>query len=261
MINWLKGIAILSAVLLFSLVGKSGAEASGLKYEEYAPVLVYNDIVKEPKSDRDVSLEAFKSQLDWLSSNGYKTLTMDEYIEAVTKGKFNDKDVLLTFDGTYESLNKYVAPELEARNMRGTAFIAANRIDGKDSAGKSYLTSSQAMELAAKKHVLSLGSNTYSYTDLTKLDKLKMAKELKYSKKAAEELAMDYCYAVAYPQGKYNGDVIEAAIATHFILGFCIKPTGDYGQDTRFSIPRIPVDKKLCSQDNRLFKEYIQKIQ
>lgn len=247
MVNWLKGLAILAGVILFSMVGISRADASGLSYEKYAPVLVYNDIAEAPTSDAVVALEAFKSHLDWLSANGYKTLTLAEYIAGINKG-FGEKDILLTFDGTYESLYQYVAPELAARNMKGTFFLAANRIDDKSPNGKNYLTSQQVVELARDKEHFSMGSNTYSHTDLTKLDQLKMAKELKFSKKAVEELAMDYCHALAYPMGKYNESAIEVAEATHYVIAFGTFPKGDFGQDTRYSIPRIEVGSRMTAE-------------
>ena len=91
-------------------------------------------------------------------------------------------------------------------------------------------------------------SNTYSHTDLTKLDKLKIAKELKYSKKAVEELAMDYCHALAYPMGKYNEAAIEVAEATHYVIAFGTFTKGDFGQDTRYSIPRIEVGSRMSAE-------------
>ena len=248
MIKCLKGIAILFGVILFTLAGVSRADASGLAYEKYAPVLVYNDIAESPSSDAVVALEAFKSHLDWLSRNGYKTLTLEAYIAGIKNGQFGEKDILLTFDGTYESLYQYVAPELAARNMCGTFFIASNRIDDKSANGKNYLTSQQVVELAKDKAHFSLGSNTYSHTDLTKLDKLKIAKELKYSKKAVEELAMDYCHALAYPMGKYNEAAIEVAEATHYVIAFGTFTKGDFGQDTRYSIPRIEVGSRMSAE-------------
>ncbi len=247
MINWLKGLAILIAVVLFNFAWLSKGDAAGLEYGKYAPVLVYNDIAEAPVSDSVVSLDAFKSHLDWLEKNGYKTLTLEEYIAGINKGEFGEKDILLTFDGTYESLYESVAPELASRNMKGTFFIASNRIDGKADNGKNYLTSKQVMELAGDKQHFSLGSNTYSYTDLTKLDMLKIAKELKFSKKAVEELAMDYCYALAYPMGRYNEAAAEAAFATHYVLAFGTNSKGDFGQDTRYSIPRIEVGSRMSA--------------
>jgi hypothetical protein len=71
-----------------------------------------------------INAAAFNEQLAHLHSNGYFTITADEYCELVQKGKsFNPKAVILTFDDGLEDLYTVAYPLLKKYNFKATAFL------------------------------------------------------------------------------------------------------------------------------------------
>jgi hypothetical protein len=79
------------------------------------PVFVYHTI--EPAS--------FESQLQFLKRNGYKTLSIQEFHEAITNSKTlkNNQTVLLTIDDARSSVWRYAFPLLKKYQMHATVFV------------------------------------------------------------------------------------------------------------------------------------------
>lgn len=79
------------------------------------PVFVYHTI--EPAS--------FESQLQFLKRNGYKTLSIQEFHEAITNSKTftNNKTVLLTIDDARSSVWRFAFPLLKKYHMHATVFV------------------------------------------------------------------------------------------------------------------------------------------
>lgn len=79
------------------------------------PVFVYHTI--EP--------ELFEAQLQYLKTNGYKTLSIYEFYDVLTKKKsfITDKMVLLTIDDARSSVWRYAYPLLEKYQMHATVFV------------------------------------------------------------------------------------------------------------------------------------------
>jgi len=105
-------------------------DMSELAYE--IPVLNYHFLY----SDNDTvcnevicyNVKEFEKQLNWLNENGYKTLTIDEFV----KWKNNEielpkKSVLLTFDdggsGTSDLTNNYLVRSLEKYDAHATLYL------------------------------------------------------------------------------------------------------------------------------------------
>jgi Polysaccharide deacetylase len=71
-----------------------------------------------------IDAAVFNEQLAHLHSNGYFTVTADEYCQLVQKGKsINPKAVILTFDDGLEDLYTVAYPLLKKYNFNATAFL------------------------------------------------------------------------------------------------------------------------------------------
>jgi hypothetical protein len=87
------------------------------------PVFIYHEV--EPVS--------FASELEFLRANGYRTITLDEFLSAATrKGARGDKRVLLTFDDARRSFYEVAAmgehlgpPPLGAPIYRAAPLLSA----------------------------------------------------------------------------------------------------------------------------------------
>jgi len=68
--------------------------------------------------------ELFESHLQYLKNNGYRTLNVHEYVEAVNSKKSgNNKSVLLTIDDARSSVWRFAFPLLKRYGMNATVFI------------------------------------------------------------------------------------------------------------------------------------------
>jgi len=255
----LKKINLIVVVLLFLTVvaGLPNRQAAARARKYYAPVLMYHDIKTKPLNGFDVTTEDFAKQLEWLAAEHYQTLSMDEYLDILDRGKpFPAKSILLTFDDGYEGVYTQAVPELIKRNMKATFFIFKNGIDTQ-LAGYPYLTSAEVKAMAANP-LFSLESHTISHPDLTKVKNGQLKKELVDSKKYIEQLTGKPCLALAYPLGHTNPQVIAETWAAGYDAAFSIGNGPTAGFDTCYTIPRIYMGMELGKNANKLFKQYVQ---
>lgn len=97
------------------------------------PVILYPQILPdgekgENKNASSVSL--LEEDLDWLAENGYETVSCSQVIDyARGMGKLPERPVLLTFDGSWQSICGSVLPLLTERDQKGLAVIIGSDAD------------------------------------------------------------------------------------------------------------------------------------
>jgi biofilm PGA synthesis lipoprotein PgaB len=96
------------------------------------PVLVYHDIARKPGPDPyAVSLAAFREQMDYLRSEGYRPLSLRELSEiAAGRGRLPAKPVLLTFDDGLRSFHDLALPVLEMHRYPAVVSVVTGWLDG-----------------------------------------------------------------------------------------------------------------------------------
>jgi peptidoglycan/xylan/chitin deacetylase (PgdA/CDA1 family) len=234
-------------------------ETSSLQRNAFAPVLMYHDVRVQISNDFDVSTEDFKKQLDWLADHGYKTLSLDEYIDcALNKKAFPEKSVLITFDDGYSGIYKYAAPELHKRNMHAVFFVIRDLLGtelppDQHNAKYDYVTREQVKALS-QDPLFSIGSHTNTHSMPHELSLLQLSKEYSESKKYIEELTGKPCQALAFPVGYYDKDLLKLVEKTNYVLAFSVADLGLLDQEARYSIPRIYMGVVMGRENMKLFK-------
>ena len=96
----------------------------------YVPILMYHE-VKLTKAGKDVIMPyEFESDLKYLKSSGYKTVTMSDLIDYVYKGRaLPEKPVVLSFDDGYLNNYVYVFPMLKKYRMKIVLSIIGKNTD------------------------------------------------------------------------------------------------------------------------------------
>jgi peptidoglycan/xylan/chitin deacetylase (PgdA/CDA1 family) len=79
------------------------------------PIFTYHDV--EP--------QVFARDLEFLQANGYRTLSLDEYLAARSGGRRPERAVLLTFDDARRSFGTVALPLLRTFNARAVLFAPA----------------------------------------------------------------------------------------------------------------------------------------
>lgn len=91
------------------------------------PILMYHGLIKDPKLQNKffISPTTFENDLDYLSKNGYTTISMKELIDYVETDDANlpEKPIILTFDDGYYNNYFYAFPILKEKNAKATISI------------------------------------------------------------------------------------------------------------------------------------------
>ena len=114
---------VLALLLAASLAAAVAAPPAAAAPRPLAiPVLEYHD-VGYGVGTYQVTLPAFRQQLDWLQARGYTTVTLGQvYAYMFAGGRLPARPVVLTFDDARTSQWNAVR-ELNARGMRGVFFV------------------------------------------------------------------------------------------------------------------------------------------
>ena len=223
----------------------------------FPPVILYHDIKTEARDKFDVLLEDFCAQLDWLKENNYETLSIEEFVSYVKKGKpFPEKSVLLTFDDGYSGISNYAIEELKKREMKATFFIITDMI-GVFSTRYTHVTERQLKKISKNK-LFSIGSHTLSHSHLLELDDDDLEDEIEDSKEFLEKLTQQKILAFAYPYDEHNEKIINEVIDAGYEVSFAVQNGEFFGYPARYTIPRIYMGLDLCKNNQELFKKYIQ---
>ena len=161
---------IFSVCGIFFLVFVSSADSR----EEAAvtlPVLMYHSVCNGEPTEYRVTPEQLESDLEWLSENGYKSVTAAEVTAyANSRGDLPEKPVMITFDDGYYNNLAYALPLLEKYDMTAVVSVVGEYTD-KDAAADphvpsySYLTWGDIGELSDSGRV-EIGAHTYAMHSL-----------------------------------------------------------------------------------------------
>ena len=116
----------LFALLLIPLLLVTPTYAAPQEPALRLPIVMYHHISKEPSrwNDYVISLSEFESDLSWLRSHGYETVSLRELL-AWTEGAFimPEKPCMITFDDGFESTAAYAEPLLERFGFCGVVAV------------------------------------------------------------------------------------------------------------------------------------------
>lgn len=158
---------------------------------------------------------AFLSQLDWLSSHGYHTVTFANLAAAGLP--LPEHPVVLSFDDGYDNAYSVAFPALHERKMVGTFYIISGDV------GKAgYVTWEQLQEMKADG--MEIAPHTATHPNLSRLSKAEQTEEITESIAALGEHLHVRVFSFAYPAGRYNATTLSIlqnigvpyAVTTHY---------------------------------------------
>lgn len=107
-------------------------EQSMLHPEQASPIEVRQDYEDNLPYPLFVTLENFKTQMEYLYENKYHTLTLEEVIQYYYHDEeLPEKSVLLTFDDCYQSIARYAYPILKQYQFHAVAFVVTGWLNAK----------------------------------------------------------------------------------------------------------------------------------
>jgi peptidoglycan/xylan/chitin deacetylase (PgdA/CDA1 family) len=198
---------------------RGGLQASGY---QTVPVLRYQQFSKNKGGKAEITEAAFESQMNYLKSNGYQVITIDQLIDFLDfKDQIPAKSVVITIDDGWHSCLDIAFPILKKYDFPATLFVHTDLIGKKDA-----LTWSEIRYLA--KNGIDIQCHTKIYRYLKELREQvsfnQYVKDLDNELSRAratfrEELKIESKY-LAYPVGTTNHLTVAFAKKYGFRAGF-----------------------------------------
>ncbi|WP_366923667.1 polysaccharide deacetylase family protein [Metallumcola ferriviriculae] len=127
------------------------------------PVLLYHEISASKEVNLYTeSLADFRKQMQYLSSNGYQAIRLEQLTNYMSTGqKLPEKSVLITFGDGYKSTYTRALPILKELNFKAALFTLGNFLD--NSTGPSALAMNwQELEKLADSGLFTIASHSYN---------------------------------------------------------------------------------------------------
>lgn len=210
------------------------------------PTLMYHCVDDEIKAKNIVTRQRFAEQLAALIDSGYKTITLEHYVEIVrNKIPPQEKSILLTFDDGYEDFYINAWPILQKFDAKAVVFLVTEYIgqlnwwNHKVPYFKRHLSWSQVADL--KEKGISFGGHSTAHHNLAKFDADYIRQDLVVNKSAIEQQIGSPIQAFCYPYGDYT-EAAQSVVRELFSVAFSVNQGSlDYHID-RYAINRFAAD-------------------
>lgn len=184
--------------------------------------MTYHDIIAQRDANAewfDCTVDEFRSQLDWLGARGAHFVSLRQMYEHLTRGTaLPPHAILLTFADGYEGFYQRAVPILRRRKIPAVMFVHTSYMGV--AVGRRKMTWDQLRELD-RGGLIEIESETATHpADLRDLDDAALAKEMSGSRaRLAKELGRA-AWAIAYPNGRWDGRATAAARRAGYRIGF-----------------------------------------
>lgn len=166
---------IAAALTMLIAAAKRPEETAAASADDnvFLPVIMYHSLLKDPARAGDyvVSPDVFKSDMNYLTENGYTTVFVRDVLNYKENGTpLPEKPIIVTFDDGYYNVMEYAFPFMLENNIKGVinivgAYSERSAEDGDRNPAYSYLTWEDISELD-KSGVFEIGNHTYDMHSL-----------------------------------------------------------------------------------------------
>jgi peptidoglycan/xylan/chitin deacetylase (PgdA/CDA1 family) len=219
--------------------------------QERIPILMYHGIqngvgARHPYFETATSPAVFERHMQFLSLNGYNSVTVSDAVNAMARGGALPKSVAITFDDGYCDFYTHALPILQKYGLKATMFVvsAFTTEQGTRRDGKEFMTWGQVREIHASG--IEIGSHTVNHPQLYDTAPTAIERELSESKQTIEgklsARVASFAYPYAFPEHdrKFAEELRESLQRNGYESGVStIIGTARRGDDSYF-LPRIP---------------------
>ncbi len=184
------------------------------------PILTYHRLLSEDPTPRvdpkriAVSQNQFRRHLSWLSTLGYRAVSLGTYIHELQQHgrRIGHKTFAITFDDGYEEVLTLGLPILQEFGFTATVFAVPGQLGGAnvwDDGQAKLLTADNLRQL--DKAGITIGAHTCQHVHLTQVDAATARREIQESKTLLENTLGHAVTLFAYPYGESN-NAVEAMV-------------------------------------------------
>ena len=203
------------------------------------PSLMYHHIrnltlpIDSDLNNYSVTPAALVQQLDWLTANGYHTVTTSQITDYLKYGvPLPAKPVNLRFDDGWQN-QLFAADEMKKRGMTATFFIITQAVS------YPYMTPAQVKQLDADG--FEVASHTRNHPFLTRNSQAFNWDQISSSKADLEKLLGHPIHSFAYPFGDHNPSIDALVQKAGYDSGAGIEWSGFWRSNRLFNEPAISV--------------------
>jgi len=231
-------------IILAALIITAGSFFFWISDKYTVPIIMYHrvDFTGGPPSNI-VNPEIFAWQMDFLKKNGYKVISLNQLVDAITKEKpLPRNSVVITFDDGYKDNYTYAFKEFKKHEFLATIFISTEQIGQDD-----YLSWAQMREMIG--HKISIGSHLLDQAYLPGIPKEEQWRQITQSKNVLDNGLNQKNLYLSYPSGGFNEDIKKMARESGY-KGACTTNRGyDRFNKDVYELKRI----RLSNKDNSPF--------
>ncbi|HZU04327.1 MAG TPA: polysaccharide deacetylase family protein [Ktedonobacteraceae bacterium] len=211
----------------------------------HIPILMYHSISIHPGNEEREALavtpEMFEAQMAYLARHSYTPITLERvYSYFAGQATLPAKPIVLTFDDGYVDFYFNAYPILQKYGFHAVCFIITGAVGQEE-----YLSWDQIREMQSS-GLVSFEAHTVTHPNLPKLSSIRLLSELADSKYILQAQTGRTSNFIAYPYGRTNLAVKQAAQQAGFLGGVGVW----YGKASHagMNMPRIQVDRQMSLQ-------------
>jgi len=179
----------------------------------------------------------FQDQLKMLRDEGYTTITLDDLVYHLTRGRpLPPKPVILTFDDGYRDNYTQALPLLKKYGFTATFFIITDVVNQHL---PDYLTWDMVREM--RKAGMHFGAHGRTHIDLSRASLAQLVWQALGSTEVFQVELGEPARYIAYPSGRYNRQVIAVYKSAHYWAGLTTHQGAVQDSDHLFELKRIRV--------------------
>jgi len=196
-----------------------------------------------------VTPERFASHMQTLAQRGMRPWPVEGFVAWLEgTGTLSEGSFVLTFDDGFLGVYEHAFPLLSRMGWPATVFLVSGLIGRKGAWATRGNAAVENHPLLGRPEILEMARRGFSFhshsrrhSDLTQLPSHALTEELTGARKDLEDLLGRSVQYLAYPYGRCDERVIEAARACGYTAAFSVQP-GFNGRDVdRYRIRRLDV--------------------
>lgn len=229
-----------------------GMLASVLAGKYTITILMYHRVKDEISKEMSLPQINFNWQMDYLESNNYNVISMDEALDIMTSGPIEGRYVVLTFDDGYEDFYSNAYPILKKHNFHSTVYIVPGFIETNKTfwwdrdIGESRLMNWQQIIELSESGLVTIGAHTQNHIDMNRLSAEDIEAELLQCNNAIARKIKQHIRHFSYPRGIYTDAAAQMIRKTYKTAVLMANGTGIRKMvkaDQLIKLKRLPVQR------------------
>ena len=174
----------------------------------------------------------FAAHMKALYDHGYRPCSIESYFAWIAgRASLPERSFLLTFDDGFVGVFEHARPVLLDLGWTATVFVVSARIGGDDAWDEAHNPAQRRHRLMGRDQIermasegFSIQSHSRQHDDLTAIPRAQLRDELAGSRGELQALLGSPVHFIAYPFGRFDAEVRQAALEAGFLGGLSTKP-------------------------------------